>query len=473
MRIRASIECQTPGMEDWSLDPEKIVMYKLRLYIPAGEKLKRELLKLHHDDPISGGHFGRQRTIETLSRKFYWRNIHKYVDDYVKTCPVCQGAAAPRHRRYGKLESLPIPTRPWQEVSMDFITGLPPTTYRKEEVDSILVIVDRFTKTSRFFPVHSTMTAESLAELFHTHIELQYGPPEGIVSDRGTLFTSTFWRRLFDLSKTRLRFSTAFHPQTDGQTERMNQTLEHYLRCFVNEEQTSWPCLLKTAEFCCNNHKNMSTGRTPMEALFGYNPSFHLRDEGVANEREMPAVEARLEKLKKLRECLVIHWQSANETMAKHYNAKHKHMTFKRNQLVSLSTRNLRIKTSRKLSPRWIGPFKVLKPIGNQAYQLALPEKYSRLHNVFHVSLLEPWYGERNEHESMPLPDLEDDQQEYEVEEVKDEHKFDGQLHFLVKWKGWPSEYNEWVPEYNMTNARESIAGYRKEKTKRTTKKNR
>lgn len=346
----------------------------------------QELVKLHHNDPITGGHFGRARAIETLSRKFYWRNIHKYVDDYVKRCPVCQGAAAPRHHKYGKLESLPIPTRPWQEMSIDFITGLPPTTYQKEEVDSILVIVDRFTKTSGFFPVHSSITVPDLAELFHSHIELQYGPPEGIVSDRGSLFTSKFWTRLFDLSKTRLRFSTAFHPQTDGQTERMNQTLEHYLRCFVGEEQTSWPKLLKTAEFCCNNHKNTSTNVTPMEALYGYNPSFHLRDEGVADEREMPAVEARLEKLKELRARLVANWQIANETMAKYYNARHKPMTFKRNQLVALSTRNLRIKTSRKLSPRWIGPFKILKHIGNQAYQLALPEKYARLHNVFHVS---------------------------------------------------------------------------------------
>ena len=135
---------------------------------------------------------------------------------------------------------------------------------------------------------------------------------------------------------------------------------------------------------------------------------------------------------------------------------------------MSLSTRNLRIKTCRKLSPKWIGPFKILEPIGNQAYRLALPEKYSRLHNVFNVSLLEKWHDhkERSGDETMPMPDLDDDDQEYEVEEVKGEHKFDGQTHFLVKWKGWPSEYNEWVPEYDMGNAKKSIADYRRKQNK-------
>ncbi|KAJ5139112.1 uncharacterized protein N7515_003960 [Penicillium bovifimosum] len=160
--------------------------------------------------------------------------------------------------------------------------------------------------------------------------------------------------------------------------------------------------------------------------------------------------------------------------MAKYHNAKRKPMQFNWNQLVALSTRNLRIKTSRKLSPRWIGPFKVLKPIGSQAYQLALPEKYSRLHNVFHVSLLEPWHEshKRDGDNSLPLPDLEDEE-DYEVEEVKDEHKFDGQTHFLVKWQGWPSEYNEWVPDYNMESAKDAIADYRqkaKEKKKKKKK---
>ena len=165
-----------------------------------------------------------------------------------------------------------------------------------------------------------------------------------------------------------------------------------------------------------------------MRALMGYESSFHLRDEAVAGEKEMPEVEARLEKLAKLREKLTSHWREANESMAKHYNAKHKPITFKRNELVSLSTRNLRIKTCRKLSPKWIGPFKILEPIGNQAYRLALPEKYSRLHNVFNVSLLEKWHDhkERSGDETMPMPDLDDDDQEYEVEEVKGEHKFDG-----------------------------------------------
>ena len=168
----------------------------------------------------------------------------------------------------------------------------------------------------------------------------------------------------------------------------MNQTLEHYLRSFIGEDQVAWPKLLRSAQYCCNHHKNATTAQSPMETLFGYNASFQMRDEADAPKREIPAVEARLEKLAELRKRLIAHWENANESMAKRYNASHAPKTFRRDQLVVLSTRNLRIKTTRKLSPKWIGPFKVLKPIGSQAYRIALPEKYSRLHNVFYINIL-------------------------------------------------------------------------------------
>lgn len=464
-RRKAAVESSTPGFKGWSIGPEGLLRFKERIYIPAGSNLRSTLLSIHHDDPLAG-HFGRTRTLELMKRKYHWPNLDRDVAEYVQDCQICQGTTARRHKPYGELQPLPIPTRPFVELSMDFVTGLPPTIHIDRQVDAILVIVDRFTKWSLFFPVSSTITAGELAELFHNHVELRFGPPEGVVSDRGSLFTSKFWSNLCYLSLVRLRMSTAFHPQTDGQTERINQTLEHYLRCFTSEDQTNWPNLLKSAEFACNNAINITTGMSPFQALLGYSPDFRQRFEGETSHGEVPAASARIEKLRELRQRLKEHWRKATESMVEHYNKGHKPMVFKKGDLVGLSTKNLRLKGNRKLTPRFVGPFRVLQPIGKQAYRLSLPQQYDRLHNVFHISLLEPWRKQnRNNGESMPMPDLEDED-EYEVEEVRDEKEIQDETCFLVKWKGWPAEYNQWIPQEDMTNATEAIAAYRKQRWK-------
>lgn len=461
-RLKAGIEEGQRGFNDWHINTDGLVVFRGRLYIPAAENLRQKLLELYHDDPLAG-HFGQTRTTDLLKRKFHWLRLHEDVKEYVMSCAVCQGTTAPRHRPYGKIESLPIPHRPFAELSMDFITGLPPVLMGDQMVDAILVIVDRYSKMCLLFAVPSTINAAMLAELFHTHVELKYGPPDGIVSDRGPIFTSSFWSSLCYLSHVKLRLSTAFHPQTDGQTERMNQTLEHYLRCFVDTEQLNWPSLLRTAEFACNNAKNATTGMSPFQALLGYSPDFHIRIEDDAPSGEVPAATARIQKLGELRQKLEKHWQNTTEAQAKYYNSRHKPMEFQRGDLVLLSTKNLKLKKpARKLAPRFIGPFRVLDRIGQQAYRLALPNQYARIHNVFHVSLLEPWTNrDQNSVEQMPMPQLEDDG-EWEVEEVKGERRFDGDLYFLVKWKDWPSEYNQWVPHDNMANAPEAIRKFRK-----------
>jgi transposase InsO family protein len=351
---------------------------------------------------------------------------------------------------------------------MDFITGLPEVIYKSQFVDAILVVVDRFTKMARFFPVSTRINAAELAELIHTEIELKYGPPNGIVSDRGSVFTSKFWGKLCYISHTKLRLSTAFHAQTDGQTERMNQVLEQYLRRFIDEEQVLWPKLLATAEYACNNAPNTTTDISPFECLMGYSPDFYIRSEDESPLEGVPAALNRVKKLQQLREKLAKNWQHAVESQAKYYNSKHKPMEFKYKDLVLLSTKNLKLKLpSRKLAPKFIGPFRVLQKVGTQAYRLALPQQYSRIHNVFHVSLLEPWIPKRGENDadSMPMPDLEDED-EWEVEEIKAEKSLRETTYFLLKWKDWPSEYNQWVPEEDMENAKDIINKFRKAQRK-------
>lgn len=352
---------------------------------------------------------------------------------------------------------------------MDFVTGLPPVWHHGQLVDAIFVVADRFSKMAFFFPVSQDINANELAALFHEEIETKFGPPKGIVSDRGSVFLSKFWTTLFH--KCNLRYSTAFHPQTDGQTERMNQILEHYLRCFVGDNERSWATLLHTAQFAVNSHINRTTNKTPFEVLLGWNPSFYAdeappRTEDASPEERkwiIPAVKVRIEKLEQLRKSLQEHWQHAVEASEKDYNAKHIPMVFNVGQWVMLSSKNLHLKGCAKLKPRFIGPFQISQKIGSQAYRLYLPEKYSQIHNVFNVAKLEPWKSRAGDvMYATEVPDLEDQDTEYEVEEVRDHMVRDGEKYFLVKWADWPVDYNEWVWEGDMENAKGAIQKYMK-----------
>jgi transposase InsO family protein len=198
------------------------------------------------------------------------------VREYVTTCSTCQSCAIPRHKPYGKLEPLPVPERPWQEVSLDFITQLPTSHIGTTEYNAILVVVDRYTKMAKFIPTTTNIATPEFAALFHENIELKYGSPRGIVSDRDTRITSKFWAEVCTYSLIKRRLSTAFHPQTDGQTEILNRILENYLRAYTNLEQMNWARLLPTAEFAYNNSRSSSTKITPFRALYGYDPELQV-----------------------------------------------------------------------------------------------------------------------------------------------------------------------------------------------------
>jgi transposase InsO family protein len=226
-------------------------------------------MRTNHDDP-QGGHFGTARTLDAIRRKYFWHGMAKGIKKYVKTCNVCQRVAVHRHREYGMLEPLPRPKRPFETITLDFITGLPPSRWRNQVFDSILVIVDPYTKWSIYVPCRKDIDAKDLAEIILERLSGNYGMPRNIISDRGSVFTSKFWSTLCFYLGARRRLSTAFHPQTDGQTERQNQTLEHFLRCFVNFEQDDWARWLPLAQFTYNHSIHSSTGVSPAEALMGF-----------------------------------------------------------------------------------------------------------------------------------------------------------------------------------------------------------
>ena len=207
---------------------------------------------------------------------------------------------------------------------MDMIVGLPLSADGDSKAyDAILVVVDRFTKMAKYIPIRQTLTAAELAELFHRHIVCSFGPPASIISDRGSVFTSQFWASLYFYMKARRKLSTAFHPQTDGQTERQNQILEQYLRCYINYRQDDWVKWIPLAEFTHNNAEHSSTGVSPFYALYGYNPTFTWDVEVDVPEGEAPVAHERAAAIEAERAILAEHLRKAVEYQAKYYNERH------------------------------------------------------------------------------------------------------------------------------------------------------
>jgi len=333
----------------------------------------------------------------------------------VATCLQCQGKAVHRHKPYGKLEPLPIPTNvatdPFKEISLDWITGLPESKQNRsgQRFNAILTIVDRLTKYALFIPTRDDTSAADFAELFFEVVECRFGTPNGVVSDRDSRITSDSWREVCVYKILKRKMSTAFHPQTDGQSEVLNRIVEDYLRAYTADEPASWVNILPLAQYAYNNSRNHTTGRSPNWFMHGTDCEIRLHIADSTPRGRIPAAKDRVEKLHELRQELRTRLTEANERMAHYYNQRHVPKQFRVGELVKLSTRNLKLK-HRKIGPRWVGPFRVIERIGGQAYRLVLPEKYSRLHDVFPVQRLEPYRARDDNSDLLPMPDLEDPQ---------------------------------------------------------------
>lgn len=430
--------------------------YNGALWVPEDSATRAELMRIHHDDELAG-HFGRDKTETLLRRKYWWPTLAKDVAERVSSCAICQTMKSRRHRPYGEAQALPMPSRAWQEITMDLITDLPPGKLGEEVVDAILVIVDRYTKMVVYVATTKRITSVELAKILLDRIIRHYGVPRGIVSDRGSIFTSDYWSSFAYEARVKLRLSTAFHPQTDGQTERSNQTLEQYLRCYCIDDQDAWPEKLAPAEFAVNNGVHHATRMSPFEVLYGWNPDIHAaptRDESL--EGKVPAATERARSMREAHETLQERWREAQESQKAGNDKRMKPASFRIGDRVLLSTKNRRMPgLKRKLNAKFVGPFRIVDAIGSQAYRLALPEDYG-IHDVFHVSLLEPWRQRAGEEPSEPMPLAEDDG-EYEVESIRDAKTQRGQKYYLVQWKGWPEEYTRWEPAENCAHATDKV----------------
>ena len=445
----------------WHTDPAGLVRNAGAVYVPEDLTIRSEILRVNHDDPWQGGHFGRSRTQKVIKRFYYWPELARDVRKYVSTCDICQRMKSPRHKPYGLLMPIPVPEGPWTDISLDFVTGLPPSARRGTAYDALLVVVDRFSKMIRLVPCGIDIAAEELGEILVEEIFSKYGLPKSIISDRGPILTSEYWGTMCYHLAVKRRLTTAFHPQTDGQTERMNQTVESYLRCYVNYFQDDWVLLLPSAEYACNQNENATTGRSPFEAVYRFTPTMRRNLAGEPPARESHAAIRKSEALKEADSEATNLWREAQKAWSKHYNSKHKAKTYKIGEKILLSTKNLRLRrASKKLADKFVGPFEVLKAVGQNAYSLKLPKKYGRLHNTFHVSLLEPFNMRPGS--EVPAPIDIDGDEEWEVERILDMVPTKFGRKYLVRWKGFSEASDTWEPAEHLLNAGTAIESFLK-----------
>ncbi|GJP47876.1 hypothetical protein CLOM_g7051 [Closterium sp. NIES-68] len=353
-----------------------------RIWVPGYDLLRTLLIQESHDNPTSG-HFGVDKTTKMLQRNYYWPNMADDVRKYVSSCTACQIMKSSHQRAAGLLQPLDPPERPWQHVTMDYVTGLPAGPSGN---DAILVVVDRLTKMAHFIACQQTITAEQTAQLFIANVIRLHGLPSAIISDRDPKFTSKFWRHLWDQFGTKLQFSSAYHPQTDGQTERVNQTMEQLIRTTCTDPST-WEKSLPLLEFAYNNATSATTTHSPFFLNYGQDP---VVPSTPNIESPVPRSHKFAEDILATREKAAEAIRKANLVASRQADRHRRDVNYKVGDLVRLDTRNLRLPIPSKLRPRFCGPFQVINLVTPVTVHLRLPADW-RHHPAFHVSLLRPY----------------------------------------------------------------------------------
>jgi hypothetical protein len=349
-----------------------VLLYKQKIILGQSPEIKAQVLKFVHSDPMAG-HSGYDKTIQRAKQDFYWKGMRKEIKRFIKECDVCQQNKHENTRPAGLLQPLPIPTRVWTDISIDFVEGLP----LSQRHSVVLVVVDRLSKYSHLTALSHPYTAAKVAQLFIQNVFKPHGMPQSIVSDRDPTFTSLFWRELFRLQGTSLKLSTSYHPQTDGQTEMVNKSLENYLRCFAQDNPKEWNHWLPWAEYWYNTSWHSAIKMTPYEAVYGVPPPRLLSY--VPGTTRVEAVDEVLRNREQILQLLQHNIKQAQQRMKKYADLKRTKWELKVGQGVYLRLQPYRQTTvahrrALKLSPRFYGPFWVLRRVGKVAYKIELPE---------------------------------------------------------------------------------------------------
>ena len=384
VKLRGEVESRQRG--DLALREDGTMVMGHRLCVPDVGDVRIEIMEEAHYSAYAM-HPGSTKMYHTLKKHYWWKGMERNIAEFVSRCLTCQQVKDEHQKPAGLLQSLPIPQWKRERITMDFMVGLP--RFRSCH-DTIWVIVDRLTKSAHFLPIRNSDSLDKLAQLYVREIIRLHGTPVSIVSDRDPRFTSRFWPSLQNALGTRLYFCTTFHPQTDRQSERTIQTLEDMLRACVMEFRGSRDTHLSLMEFAYNNSYQASIGMAPYEALYGRKCRTLVCWDEVG-ERKLVGpeiVQVTCDKIKFIRDRLKI----AQERQKSYANNRRKDLEFEAGDMVFLRISPwkgvLRFGKRGKLSPQYIGPYRIVERIGEVAYRLEFPFDLDRIHDVFHVSML-------------------------------------------------------------------------------------
>jgi hypothetical protein len=420
----------------WSV-VDGMILYDSRLYIPPSSPLLPEIVAAIHDD----GHEGVQRTLHRLRRDFHFPNMRRCVQDFVRECSTCQRYKSEHLHPAGLLLPLPIPTAVWADIGLDFVEALPKVNGKSV----ILSVVDRFSKYCHFIPLAHPYTAESVAQAFFTDIVRLHGMPQSIVSDRDPVFTSLFWRELMRLMGTKLHMTSAFHPQSDGQTEAANRVIVMYLRCFTGDRPQQWLRWLPWAEFVYNTAYQSSLKETPFRVVYGRDPPTIRSYE--PGETRVAAVARDMEERETFLAEVRHRLEQAQALQKLYYDRQHRPVSY---QVGDWALLRLRQRTMAslpqaqpgKLKPRFVGPYRVIELINDVAVRLELPPQ-ARIHDVFHVGVLKKFVGAPPA-APPPLPPIQHGTVTPEPLRVQRARLARGVRQLFVHWRGEPPESATW-----------------------------
>ena len=470
----------------------RVASGRYQLVVPEDQRLRERILQEHHDSSAAG-HLGRDKTYERVHRRFWWKNLLADVLDYCKSCHQCQLAKTSNLKAAGLLHPIPPPLKRWEEITVDFITGLPLTVRGN---DAIITFTDRLTKMVHFAPLRfEGSSAERVARIFVDVVWRLHGVPRKIISDRDPRFVSAFWEELFRLVGTRLGRTTAFHPQSDGQSENTNRTLEQILRLYTHPRQHDWDLHLAAAEFAVNDSVHAVTGFKPFELMYGESPMSQLdlflqtalRD-GENNPTAVRFTERWRRDLQEIRERIMRHHDdhlqdsvdtarkritSAQQSQKRYFDKRRRAQSFSVGQKVKLSAKTLTAPTDRdtkwKLRDQYYGPFVITEAIHGDgggepvAYRLRLPVQW-KVHNVFSVDKLQPYIAADEKRwpsrRQIPPPPttIVAGQKEYVVEKILDHRDVTvrrgrrpvPQRQWLVRWAGYDRTHDSWATEEDL-----------------------
>ena len=433
---------------------------KQRLCIPNA--LENEIFRLAHDDR---NHPGYHRTYEHIAEALYIRKLSRRLRKYVELCPVCLLAQTKRHKPYGSLEPIVTPPIVGHTITIDFIMALPMT---KSNYNCALTVTCKFSKRVTILPGKDTYTAEEWAKILLDGLA-DWGVPKAIISDRDPKFLSDLWLAIFRSLGVKILATTAYHPQSDGQSERTNQTVEvalrFYLMCYPEGE---WDKFLPMLRARLNNSSNASTGRSPNEIIYGTKTNEPLSLIGATYATDVE--QNRTLHQREAEDAIAF----ANVNMKMRYDSKHQRLVLKEGDSVYLKLHKGYSVSGihHKLGQQRVGPLKVLKKIGNLAYKLEIPPTW-RIHDVVSVAMLEPAPSQADPydrpHEDHPGAIEDENNNEeaptYEVEKIVDGRKrrygrSQPRQEYLVKWKGWGPEWNQWMPLSELESATEVVQDY-------------